>query len=71
MPKPIAYTETDALIQLGSAVESIDTELTRFKEANTDAADKLVDAISSLTTALEKAIKEATTAICQAIEGGS
>lgn len=68
MPRPLVYTEVDALVQLGDAVGSVDTELSRLKEVNSDAADRLVDAIRTLTTTVEKAIKNATSDICTALE---
>ena len=67
MPRPI-HTEVDALVRVGDSVDSIDSELTKLKEANNDAADRIVDAVRTLTEALEKTIKAAAADICQAIE---
>jgi hypothetical protein len=67
MPRPI-HTEVDALVRLGDSVDSVDSELTQFKEVTNNAADRIVDAIHALTATLEKAIKDAANATCQTIE---
>jgi hypothetical protein len=67
MPRPI-HTEVDALVRLGDSVDSVDSELTQFKEVTNNAADRIVDAIHALTATLEKAIKNASDATCQSIE---